>query len=190
MHRHKILVQILLILSILNSVLAAPVVRVGEIPGAPGAVAVRVPAEGVVAVLEKRPFWGLWGEPGSEHPETQSTGPPEPTGTEVHHDAPLELGPPETEPEEVFHDASSKELKPSGTLPIAAWKIAAWKQKMLTPENIKALKYAGTAGLIGTAYLGLLLPTISKDRQFLKGTPPLPCWMTDNVTYDLRQLNG
>ena len=56
MHRHKIVAQILLILFILNSVLAAPIVRVREIPGARGTVAVRVPAEGVVAAVREAAF--------------------------------------------------------------------------------------------------------------------------------------
>jgi hypothetical protein len=161
MHRHKIVAQILLILSILNFVLAAPIVRVREIPGARGAVAVRVPAEGVVAVLEKRPWApqpGTSGGPGPEQPEPQSTTSPEHPETEkVYHDAsPGPPGPPETE--EVYHDASSEELKPPETS-----SKAAWKQKIFTPEKIKAIKYVGIAGILTTAYLGLLLPTISNN---------------------------
>jgi hypothetical protein len=40
---------------------------------------------------------------------------------------------------------------------------AAWRQKLLTPENAKAVKYAGVAGLLTAAYMGLVLPTIMKN---------------------------
>jgi hypothetical protein len=66
MHQHKIVAQVLLILTILNSVLAAPIVRVREMPKAPGAVAVQVESQS---------------PPNPENPETQSTtgpGSPEP----------------------------------------------------------------------------------------------------------------
>ncbi|KAN0113874.1 hypothetical protein V8E52_007346 [Russula decolorans] len=152
MHLHKIVAQILLILSILNSVLAAPVVRVREIPRARGAVAVRVPAEGVVSVLEKRPYlpqwlqwWGASAAPSPEqpqstanheHPESQSTQPPELTETE-----------------EVYHDAS--EGPPSN---------AAWRQKIMTPGKIKAAKYVGITSLLTAAYLSLLLPKLTNNN--------------------------
>lgn len=206
MHQHKIVAQILLILSILNSALAAPVVGVREIPGARGAVAVRVPAEGVVAVLEKRLLENQQESsagPSSEHPEPQSTRPPEPT--ETYHDSSSELGPSEpTQTEQVYHDASSEELKPpeaTQTEPVyhdasseelgppeatqteQVYHDASpeqvhhdasseelnspetWKQKILTPETIKAAKYVGAAALLATAYLGLLLPLTDNDSK-------------------------
>jgi hypothetical protein len=54
MHRHRMVAQILLIIPIINSGLAAPAVSVREIQEARRALAVPVPAEGVVAVLQKR----------------------------------------------------------------------------------------------------------------------------------------
>jgi hypothetical protein len=83
MHRQKAVAQILLILSILNSVLAAPIL-IREMPGARGAVAVRVPAEGVVAVLEKQPFeprQQTGSTPGSQ-PGTSTAHPSPQTGTD------------------------------------------------------------------------------------------------------------
>jgi len=159
MHRHKIVAQILLTLSIFNSVLAATVVTAREIPGAVGAVAVRRPAEGVVAVLEKRPneiepytsvtSTGL----SPEHPGSLPT-----TGSE--HSGPQSMRPPV--PEEVFYDASSAELKPPRPENKAS-SNALWRQKIITPEKKKAGKYAGIVGLLTVAYLGLLLPEIVKD---------------------------
>jgi hypothetical protein len=128
MHLRKIVARTLLILSILNSVPAAPVVRVREIPGARGAVAVRAPAEGVVAVLEKRDFdtlgldeaWFLLlgGRPASSKPPPPS--------------------------------------KPASPKP-------GWKQNLkMSPENIKAAKHVGYAGLILTA---VMLGAASSDLE-------------------------
>jgi hypothetical protein len=222
MHQHKIVAQILLILTILNSVPAAPVLPLQEIPKARGAVAVRVPAEGVVAVLEKRPFVPLY-EPeisvGSspdhtgplsmtypeisgpqsttnpehtgpqstnpENPEAQSTtnheisgpqstsnpGPqstnpenPEAQSTTNHENPgpqsttnPEHTGPQSTETGEVHDGASSQESKP----PEPVSSEAAWRQKILTPENIKVIKYIGGSGLLVSAYLALLYPDIT-----------------------------
>jgi hypothetical protein len=206
MHLHRIVAQILLILSILNSVLAAPVVRVREIPGTRGAVAVRVPAEGVVSVLVKRPETSAGPSPGQpephsttspehsgpltttnpEHPGPHSTRPPEsaeifhdalPEPEEVYHDA---LPEPEEvyhdalpEPEEVYHDALPEPEEvyhdaPSEFRPPATPSNAAWRQKILTPEKIKALKGVGIAGFATLIYIGLLLPPLTnrgdKDR--------------------------
>ena len=170
MHRHKIVAQILLTLSIFNSVLAATVVTAREIPGAVGAVAVRRPAEGVVAVLEKRPneiepytsvtSTGL----SPEHPGSLPTTGSEhsgPLSTQSHgHSGPQSMRPPV--PEEVFYDASSAELKPPRPENKAS-SNALWRQKIITPEKKKAGKYAGIVGLLTVAYLGLLLPEIVKD---------------------------
>ena len=72
MYQRRILAQILLILSILNSVLAAPIVHVREMPKACGALAAQVGREGMAAVLEKRPFNPAW-----ETLAGSSTGQPE-----------------------------------------------------------------------------------------------------------------
>ena len=37
---------------------------------------------------------------------------------------------------------------------------AAWRQKIMTPEKIKATKFAAGAALLATAYMGLLFPQI------------------------------
>jgi len=149
MHLHKIVAQILLTLSILNSVLAAPAVSVRQMHDARGAVPVRVPAEGVVA-LEKRLFEPSFGEAihnffSSPQPKPQ----PSPAGP----DHPQQEGAapepkPKSEPGEVFYDAQP----PKSPL-----------QKTMNPENIKAAKYVGVAGLAAAAYLGLLIPTITKN---------------------------
>lgn len=56
MHQHKTVAQILLIISILNSVLAAPAVSARETYEIRNAMAARAPAEGAVVVLSKRPY--------------------------------------------------------------------------------------------------------------------------------------
>jgi hypothetical protein len=79
MHRYQIVAQILLVLSILNSALAAPaVLSVREVPVERGVVAVRVPAEGVVAVLQKRPFEPEWETSQGPSPSTTSPEQPKP----------------------------------------------------------------------------------------------------------------
>lgn len=97
--------------------LAAPAVSAREILEARRAVAVRVPAEGVVAVLQKRPYPAQTvtstndaSGPSPEYPEPQSAKTPGPLQPEEYHDASPELEPPQ--PEEAYHDASSSELKP------------------------------------------------------------------------------
>ena len=210
MHQHKIVTRILLILTILNSVPAAPVIQLREIPKTRGALAVRAPAEGVVAVLEKRPFvpvvepeisvgsspdhtgplspmtypenyghqsttnGGHTGplsatnpeNPGSqdsqpttnaEHTGAQSTN-PENTGSQPTANA-GHTGPPSTETGGVDHGAPSQ-----GPRPPARVSNAAWRQKILTPEKIKAIKYIGGVALAAAAYLGLLLPEISNGE--------------------------
>jgi hypothetical protein len=126
MHLRKIVARTLLILSILNSVPAAPVVRVREIPGARGAVAVRAPAEGVVAVLEKRDFDALeaaWFLLPDDKPASSKLPPPP---------------------------------KPASPKP-------GWKQNLkMSPENIKAAKHVGMAGLILTA---VMLSVASSDLE-------------------------
>lgn len=181
MHPHKIIAQILLILSILNSVLAAPIFRVREIPGARDVVAARVPAEGVVAVLEKRPFNdpqpGTSPGPSPEQPQSttdpehlspspSTTDPEHPeqpqSATNPEHPESHSTQPPEpTEPEEVYHDASSEELgppepsrRPSKTVSIP---------KIMTPGKIKAVKYVGIASILTAAYLSLLAPTLANE---------------------------
>jgi hypothetical protein len=46
---------------------------------------------------------------------------------------------------------------------------ATWKQKILTPENIKTTKYGGGAALAAAAYLGLLIPDIIRTEKSGKG---------------------
>lgn len=149
MHQYKIVAQILLILSILNSVLAAPIVRVREMPEARGAVAVRAPAEGVVAVLVKRP---------SEEPGTSAGSSPGPQSTVEHPQLRPETNPEHSEP--VYYDTSSEELGPPEP-DRARPSNAAWRQKIMTPEKIKATKYAGVVGLLSAAYLSLLITEIT-----------------------------
>ncbi|KAF8487746.1 hypothetical protein F5888DRAFT_1893787 [Russula emetica] len=242
MHHHKIVAQILLILTILNSVLAAPI---GKIPQARGAVAVRVPAEGVVLV--KRPQPATSEGPNTETqsmtspqnhevppetPETEETyydasseelGPPAPnqaaSSEEVRPPASNqaasseELGPPapnqaasseevrppapnqaaseeevrppapnqaaseeEVRPPAPNQAASEEEVRPLAPNQAASEEVlrppvtnqaassgAAWKQKMLTPENIKSAKILGITGLATAAYLSLLIPEIKND---------------------------
>jgi hypothetical protein len=226
MHQHKIVAQILLMLTVLNSVLAAPVVHVREIPKERGTVAVRVPAEGMATVLEKRPYvpptepgTSAGPSPGSPEPQLTSpenTGPqsatlPENAGpqstTNPEHTGPQSTSPEHTTPQseilpehpgpqsefssdhsgllamtdeysgpqtgeipngephtwEIQHYASPSLREP----PPARLSFAAWRQKILTPERIKATKYAGGGALLTAAYLGLLLPEIfhNKDSQ-------------------------
>ena len=225
MHQHKIVTRILLILTILNSVPAAPVIQLREIPKTRGALAVRVPAEGVVAVLEKRPFvpvvepeisvgsspdhtgplspmtypvnYGPQSTTNAEHTGPLSTTSPENPGsqptTNAEHTGAQSMnpespgsqpptnaghtgaqstnaenpgsqpttnaehtGPPSTETGGVDHGAPSQ-----GPRPPPRVSNAAWRQKILTPEKIKAVKYVGGVALLATAYLGLLLPEIS-----------------------------
>jgi hypothetical protein len=228
MHQHKIVVQILLMLTVLNSVLAAPVVHVREIPKARGAVAVRVPAEGMTAVLKKRPYVpptepGTSAGPSPGNPEPQLTSPentgpqsatlpgnagpqsttnPEHTGpqpTNPEHTGPQPTSPEHTAPQseilpehpgpqsgyppdhsgllamtdeysgsqrttgEIQHYASSSVLDAPQARP-ARVSNAAWRQKILTPEKIKATKYAAGAALLTSAYLGLLLPEIFNNE--------------------------
>ena len=200
MHRHRILVHILLTLSILNSVLAAPAVSVREIHEARGvmvrsAMAARVPAEGGVAVLQKRPYE----EPSSQPvPQTGTSGlSPEHPPEEIYHDA--LPNPPEN------HDALPNPAESHGALPNppeshgalpnppenhdtspnppepeqppkqpSKWQWKEVYEKTMTPEKIKALKYVGLAGLVTTAYLGLLIPTITKNDGPATSPPDSP----------------
>jgi hypothetical protein len=183
MHRHKIVAQILLILSVLNSVLAAPAVSVREMHEARRALAVRVPAEGAVAVLQKRPYplppppspesesnaFGQSPEhplpplppPESESnalgqsPEHQLPPPPPPESNALGH------SPEHPVPQEDYHDASTV-LKPqAGSSRPSAWK----PEKIMTPEKIKAVKYVGIAGLATIAYMSLLFPEIFNGQN-------------------------
>jgi len=186
MHLHKTVAQFLLILSILYSALAAPAIKVREMRDARDAVVARVPAEGVAAVLEERLFIPREDPPGTsesttdapgsrppsppetprpqtaEHPEPQSTNHPEPHST--NHPEPHSTNRPA--PEEIFHDSSSDSFpltKEPGKPGNGAPSNAVWRQKILTPEKLKAMKHIGGAGLLTAAYLSLLIPTIMKD---------------------------
>jgi hypothetical protein len=192
MHRQKTVAQILLILSILNSVLAAPIVIRG-MPGARGAVAVRDPGGGVVGTStgstpEPQPNkgfdWESWikGHPRDPYKdfnwESWSKGvtstQPTSTGSSPGHSSSetqsvassKEIPQPETQ-----SVASSKEIPQPKPQPQSAApsKAAAWKQKIMTPGKIKATKYVAAAGLLTAAYMGLLFPEIihkdGKDSQ-------------------------
>jgi hypothetical protein len=189
MHRQKAVAQILLILSILHSVLAAPIL-IREMPGARGAVAVRVPAEGVVAKLEKRPFEPLQqtgSTPGSQ-PGTSTAHPSPRTGTDPYkgfdwegwmngHNPGSQPGtstgptPGHSGTQSVASSEESGPLKPQPKPQPqrAVSSNAVWKQKIMTPEKIKAAKYFGAAGLLTAAYMSLLFPEImhndGKDSQ-------------------------
>lgn len=223
MHQHKIVARILLMLAVLNSVLAAPVVYVREIPKARGAVAVRVPAEGMAAVLQKRPYeQGTSTGPNPGNPEPQSP-PPENSGpqstTSLGHTGPQLATPPEnsgsqsatspghTGPQSDIppeHTVPQSEIQPvhSGPQPLTSAEHsgllamtdeysgsqridpggvqhyassslrdppprvsnAAWRQKIMTPEKIKATKWIGGAFLLTSAYLSLLLPEIFNNE--------------------------
>jgi hypothetical protein len=196
MHRQRILAQILLMLSILNSVLAAPAVSARGIHEARRALAVRVPS--AERVLQKRPEQGLdtlptnvatttvldpipeehnseisTSGPNSQHfnSEISNSGPnsqhtnPEITEEDPHlqHSQPLSanehsgiqpIPPPEPKPAEV-----------SSAVPSKAPSMAAWKEKIITPQKIKALKIVGLAGLATSAYLSLLLPEIFNGQN-------------------------
>jgi hypothetical protein len=239
MHRHKTVAQILLILSIFSSVLAAPVLRVREMPGA---VAVRVPAEGAVAVLEKRIDWP-WSSKKKPQPSTDANLPPlidlspeseqttnspktpktpqpdhpplidltsdysdtetgsgsqlanghssgsQPTMSNGHVDpltpstsassspehpqtgpqasAPASPEHPQTEPQTSAptspeHSGSQSTTTPPKPVPVdnAPPKTTSSKPKIMTPEKIKATKYAAVVGLVSAAYLSLLEPEI------------------------------
>ena len=45
---------------------------------------------------------------------------------------------------------------------------AAWRQKIMTPEKIKATKFAAGAALLATAYMGLLFPEIMSNDNTTK----------------------
>ncbi|KAI0281701.1 hypothetical protein BGY98DRAFT_958539 [Russula aff. rugulosa BPL654] len=195
MHRQRILAQILLMLSILNSVLAAPAISAREVHEARRALAVRVPsAERVVAVLQKRPEQGLdtlptnvatttvldpipeehnseisTSGPNSQHfnSEISNSGPnsqhtnPEIIEEDPHlqYSQPLSgiqpIPPPEPKPAEVSSAVPSK----------APSSIPAWKENIITPQKIKALKIVSLAGLATSAYLSLLLPEIFNSQK-------------------------
>ena len=136
MHLHKIIFQIMLILSILNSVLAAPAVSVREMHEARRALAVRENPPGTMTDNAM--------EPSPDQSGPHSTNPPGPHEPEVYHGAPEEFIPPASAP-----------IKP----PQTQWQ----RQKIMTPEKIKAIKYVGLAGLATSAYLSLLIPEITRD---------------------------
>jgi hypothetical protein len=222
MHRHKTVAQILLILSIFSSVLAAPVLRVREMPGA---VAVRVPAEGAVAVLEKRIDWP-WSSKKKPQPSTDANLPPlidlspeseqttngpktpktpqpdhpplidltsdysdtetgsgsqlpnghssgsQPTMSNGHAFTPstsassspehLQTEPQASAPTSPEHSGSQSTTTPPKPVPVdnAPPKTTSSKPKIMTPEKIKATKYAAVVGLVSAAYLSLLEPEI------------------------------
>lgn len=165
MHRQKILAQILLMLSILNSVLAAPAVSARGIHEARRALAVRVPsAERVEDVLQKRPEQELdtlrtnvvarliLEELPEEDPHLQY----QPQHSPIQPLSAYEQSgirptpPPEPKPAEVSSGVPSK----------APSSIPVWKEKIMTPQKVKALGIIGVAGLATSAYLSLLLPEI------------------------------
>ena len=171
MHRQKILAQILLMLSILNSVLAAPAVSARGIHEARRALAVRVPsAERVEDVLQKRPEQELdtlrtnvvarliLEELPQEDPHLQYSRPQQSAIQPL--SAYEQSGirptpPPEPKPAEVSSGVPSK----------APSSIPAWKEKIMTPQKIKALGFVGLAGLATSAYLSLLLPEIFNGQS-------------------------
>jgi hypothetical protein len=205
MHRQKTVAQILLILSILNSVLAAPTVIRG-MPGAHDTVAVRGPGGGVVGTSTgstpepqpnegfdweswmkghpRDPYkdfnWESWSKgvtstqptstgssPQAGHSETQSVASSKEIPQPETQSVASSKGIPQPETQSV---ASSKGIpQPEPQPQSAAPSKAAWKQKMLTPEKIKATKYVGAAGLLLVASMGFLLPDIIhndyKDSQ-------------------------
>ena len=170
MHLHKTVAQFLLILSILYSALAAPAIKVREMRDARDAVVARVPAEGVAAVLEERLFIPREDPPGTSESTTDAPGsrPPSPPETPrpqtAEHPEPHSTNRPA--PEEIFHDSSSDSFpltKEPGKPGNGAPSNAVWRQKILTPEKLKAMKHIGGAGLLTAAYLSLLIPTIMKD---------------------------
>jgi hypothetical protein len=139
MHLHKIVAQILLTLSILNSVLAAPAVSVRQMHESRGAVEVRVPAEEPRFIESIHNYFF----PPQPKPQPSPAGPGHPQ---------QEGAAPKPEPKEVFYDAQPPKSPLQKTM-----------QKTMTTENMKAAKYAGVASLAAAAYLGLLIPTITKN---------------------------
>lgn len=138
MHQHQIVAQILLIFSILNSALAAPaVLSVREMRGERSVVAVRVPTEGVVAVLEKRPFDPEW-----ETSEGSSRSSPETSETQS------------TIPETSETQSTSPEQpKPQPTRPP---KRISTRPKIMTPEKIKSTKIVAGIALLTSVVLSLV----------------------------------
>jgi hypothetical protein len=139
MHQHKTLAQVILILSIVNFVLAAPVVR--EIHKARDDMIVRVLAEDVGAVAEKRGnVFGTHMIPWEDSDwdsgdEGYGTAEDEPSG---HSSTPTEQPPP----------------APSQKRP-----------KIITPARIKATKIITGVGLLTAAVLGIVDIQISSQNS-------------------------
>jgi hypothetical protein len=158
MHQHKTLAQVILILSIVNFVLAAPVVR--EIHEARDNVIVRVLAEDMGAVAEKRGnTFGVYTIPREEDwdsgDEGYETAEDEPSG---HSSTPTEQPPPPPP-------------APSQKRP-----------KIFTPAKIKATKtIAGvalfTASILGIVDIMVSFQNSSASRPWrVRFSPYLSCW--------------
>jgi hypothetical protein len=160
MHRHQIVAQILLILSILNSALAAPVVlSVQEMPGKRSFVAVRVPTEGVVAVLEKRPFDPEWETPAKPSPGSSEIQPSSEPSSEI---SEIKSSPENSE----FQTTTSPEHAESQvSLPTSPPKKISTRPKIMTPGNIKSAKIYAGAALISAVILSLVDINISFQNR-------------------------
>ena len=173
MRQHKAVAQVILILSVVYFVLAAPVVR--EIHRARDDVIVRVLAEDVGAVAVKRggafgkdpaPLEDSESEWGSDSDSDSDLGD---EGYETASDEPFtpDRSPIRTEPS--TPDGSSIRTESStsdGSSTRTESPPPSERPKIMTPEEIKATKIAGTVGVFTAAVLGLVIINTSlKDNS-------------------------
>jgi hypothetical protein len=150
MHRHKMVAQVILILSVVNFVLAAPAVR--EIHEARDDVAVRVLAEDVGAVVEKRfkIFPSFFGTPMTRWEDSDWDSSDD--GYETAPDEPSD------------HSSTSTEQQPAPPTP-SQKRPKIRRPKIMTPDKIKATKIVAGVGLLTVALLGIVDIQVSQNNS-------------------------
>jgi hypothetical protein len=146
MHQHKIVAQVILILSVVNFVLAAPTVR--EIHETRDDVVVRVLAEDVGAVMEKRfkIFPSFFGTPIIPWEDSDWD-----SGDEGY----------ETAPDEPSDHSSTLTEQQQPAPPAPSQK----RPKIMTPDKIKATKIVAGVGLLTVALLGIVDIQVSQNNS-------------------------
>jgi len=163
MHQHKIVAQVILILSIVNFVRAAPAVR--EIHGARDDMSPWALTEDVGAVAEKR--GNAFGTQSTPLEASGPVGGSADDGYETASDEPFDhsstlatpgghLSTSATSSEPSDHSSTPTEL-----LPPQRPAPSREKPKIITPEKMKAVKIIAAAGLVTTAVLGLVVINLS-----------------------------
>ena len=183
MHQCKTVAKVILILSFVNIVLAAPAVR--EIHEAPDDVIVRVLAEDMGAVVEKR--YNLFGTPmapwedsdwGSGSSDGYETAPDEPSRHITHQTSSTsEIQPWTPEPGDTSDRSSTSRDPPttSTETPPPSSSTSSLRRprprppkppKIMTPEKIKATKIIAGVGLVTAAVLSLVdIDMVFKDQD-------------------------